>query len=455
MKGITNKKVNYGKPEMKIDLKNNIYFPGEIVKGHIYLKSGNYLNKGVIIYTIYGQEKITRNNKYKIECNNSTKIFYSSLQYPGLIKYSILKGITIPFQIDLPSYILPSFEFSVITNNNNNYGYIKNYLQIEIPELNLVKQKFIIIRRPMIKFNSPLSFQNEINSKIFGLFNKGSPILKTSFDKNFYFFNEEIIIKINFNNNNSKFCIKCIKIKLIRNVVFKLKENNDDSKINDLIFSDKLFCKSININEKVDLNDKNKDIIFEEKIKIKEPESVFNKHSVDYLNLGLRDKSNLILFLPSFDSSLFKCEYLISIEGIYHTLFRINNIIINMPISVYHKIEGSNNKDNEFNLFNSNINLNEENNENYKNEEKKENNENEDKLFSKPGFNKKDNNNQKNKDKDIKKYNINKNAKKNIIEEEEVKTYRNDKEKEWNNNITNGQIIPELYKVGDIYEKNK
>ena len=448
MKGITNKKVNYGKPEMKIDLKNNIYFPGEIVKGHIYLKSGNYLNKGVIIYTIYGQEKITRNNKYKIECNNSTKIFYSSLQYPGLIKYSILKGITIPFQIDLPSYILPSFEFSVITNNNNNYGYIKNYLQIEIPELNLVKQKFIIIRRPMIKFNSPLSFQNEINSKIFGLFNKGSPILKTSFDKNFYFFNEEIILKINFNNNNSKFYIKFVRIKLIRNIVYKLKENIDDSKINDLIFSDELFCKNININEKMDINDINKDIIFEEKIKIKEPENVFNKHSVDYLNLGLRDKSNLILFLPSFDSSLFKCEYIINIEGIYDTLFPIDNLIINMPISVYHRIENSNNEDNEFNLFNSNINLNEE------IKEKEENNENEDGLIPKPGFNKKENNNQK--DKHIKNYNINRSAKKNIIEEEEeVKTYRNDKEKEWNNNITNGQIIPELYKVDDINEKNK
>jgi len=442
------REVDFGKPKMEIALKNNIYFPGEIIKGHIYLKSGNYLNKGIIIYTIYGQEKITQNNKYKIECNNSTKIFYSSLQYPGLIKYSILKGITIPFQIDLPSYILPSFEFSVITNNNNNYGYIKNYLQIEIPELNLVKQKFIIIRRPMIKFNSPLSFQNEINSKIFGLFNKGSPILKTSFDKNFYFFNEEIIIKINFNNNNSKFYIKFIRIKLIRNVVYKLKENNDDSKINDLIFSDELFCKNININEKMDINDINKDIIFEEKIKIKEPENVFNKHSVDYLNLGLRDKSNLILFLPSFESSLFKCEYIINIEGIYDTLFPIDNLIINMPISIYHRIENSNNEDNEFNLFNSNINLNEE------NKEKEENNENEDGLIPKPGLNKKENNNQK--DEHIKNYNINRSAKKNIIEEEEeVKTYRNDKEKEWNNNITNGQIIPELYKVDDINEKNK
>jgi len=447
MKGIVNRKVDFGKPEMKINLKNNIYFPGEIIKGYIYLKSGNFFNKGVIIYTIFGNEKITRNNKYKVECNNSTKIFYLSLQYPGLIKYSILKGISIPFQIDLPSYILPSFEFSVTTNKNNNYGYIKNFLQIEIPELKLIKQKFIIIRRPMIKLNSPLTFESERNEKVFGLFNKGSPIIKTSFDKNYYFFNEEIILKINFNNNNSKFSIKYIKIKLIRKVIYKLKENNDDnSKINDLIFSDELFCKSINISKKIDINDKNKDIIFEEKIKIKEPENIFNKHSVDYLNLGLRDKSNLILFLPSFDSSLFKCEYIIKVEGIYNTVFPIDNLIINMPISVYHKIEENNNENNEFNLFNSK-NLNEEN-----DEKEEENNENGDGLIPKPGFNQKENNNQK--DKDIEKCGINNNIKKNNIEEE-VKTYRNDKEKEWNNNITNGQIIPELYNLDDINEKNK
>ena len=423
MKGIYGKE-NYGKPEMEIELKNNIYFPGEIIKGQIKLKSGNFLNKGVIIYTIYGQEKITRNNKYKIECNNSTKIFYSSLQYPGLIKFSILKGIKIPFQIDLPSYILPSFEFSVITNNNNNYGYIKNFLQIEIPELNLVKQKFIIIRRPMLKLNKPLVFQAERNEKMFGLFNKGSPILKALIDKNYYYFNEDIILKINFNNNNSKFNIKYIRIKLIRNIVFKLKENNDDPKINDLIFCDELFCKNINIYEKMDKNNNNKDITFKEKIKIKEPEKVFNKHRVDYLSLGLRDKSNLILFLPSFDSSLFKCEYIINVEGIYVTLLPIDNLIINMPISVYHKIEEGYNENNGFNLLNSNINLNEENDEN---EEKDENNKNGDGLIPKPGYNKKENINQK--DKDIKNNGINNNVNRNRKEEEEekeVKTYRND-----------------------------
>ena len=72
------------------------------------------------------------------------------------------------------------------------------------------------------------------------------------------------------------------------------------------------------------------------KIKLEEQERIFNKYNIDYLSLGLKDKSKLVFFLPSLDSTLFKCEYLIKIEGIYDSSFPIQNILINMPISVYH-----------------------------------------------------------------------------------------------------------------------
>ena len=420
-------KNDYGKPEMSIYLENNIYFPGEVIKGKLFLKSGNFLKKAIIIYEMYGKEKIKEENKYNIEYNNSTKIYYSSLEYPGLINYSILSGIKIPFEINLPSYILPSFEFSQNFNiNKNNYGYIKNFIQIEIPELNLIRQKFIIIRRPLTKLNTPLSFQAERNEKILGIFNKGCPILRTSFDKNYYFFNEEVPLKIKLNNNNSKFIIKNINIKLIRNVVFKLKENNDNDnmKIDDVIYSDELFNKDINLKAKINNNE---DINIEEKIKIEEPENIFNKHTIDYLSLCLRDKSSIILFLPSFDSSLFKCEYIISIEGIYDSILPISNLIIKMPISVYHNKEERIDENNEFNLLNS---INE--NDNFYQEINNDKNE----IIPKPGYNKEG------------KKLINDNLDKNINNEikEEVKTYRNDEEKEWNN-ITNGQIIPKLMNI--------
>ena len=192
--------------------------------------------------------------------------------------------------------------------------------------------------------------------------------------------------------------------------------------------------------EKIDMNNKNKDINFEIKIKLEEPENIFNKNNVDYLDLGLKDKSNLILFLPSFESSLIKCEYLIKIQGIYDSILPISNLIIKMPISAYHNINERKNENNEFNLLNSMNEIN--------NSYEKENNNKIEGLIPKPKYNEEMKNNENNNSYNIinnDNNNINKNENKN---EKEVKTYRNDEEKEWNN-ITNGQIIPELITIDD------
>ena len=392
---------SFGNPKMNITLKYNKFFPNDKIEGKIHLESGNLLKKGTVIYKIYNEEKIIKKDKINIECHNSTEVYYNSLKYPGLIDYSLTKGINIPFEIILPSNIIPSFEFSR-SPNNKNFGYIKYFLEVLIPELKLTKKKFIIIRKSQSPLNSPLSFKSEKNEKILGIFNKGNPLLIASYDKNCYFFKEEINLKICYNNNDCKLNIKNIKIRLLRNVIFKIKKKYKNLK--DFVYSDELFLKIIKVNEILNIDNKNKDIFFDVKIKLEEAENIFNKHKIEYLDLGLSDKTNLIQFLPSFESSLFKCEYLIIIEGIYDTIMPINNLIIKMPISVFHNknknqnIEKNKNSliDNN-NISNSKIN---------KKEDEKEN-------------------------------------------EKEIKTYTNEKDKDWNN-LTNGQIIPEFISNSDI-----
>ena len=119
--------------------------------------------------------------------------------------------------------------------------------------------------------------------------------------------------------------------------------------------------------------------------------------------------------------------------------FPISILIIKMPISVYHNQSERLNEKNEFILLNS---INE-------NKNEKEENIDNDKLIPKPGYNKEEKNNEKVDYNNDLKNNIDKNKK---MIEKEVKTYRNDEEKEWNN-ITNGQILPELININNDEEK--
>jgi len=237
--------------------------------------------------------------------------------------------------------------------------------------------------------------------------------LIVSYDKNHYYFNEEIGLKICFNNNNSIFNIKYIEIKLIRNIIFKLEDNYKDKRMKDIIYNDELFYEKIDMYMKMDSKDKNKDNILNKKIKLEEPECLFNKYNIDYLNLGLRDKSKLIFFLPSLDSTLFRCEYLIKIEGIYDSTLPIQNILFNMPISVYHNSDEVKKENNYFNILNSHLNL------------KERGNNNADGLFPQSNLNIQNKDNNENMNNIL--INNNRNEDENENEKEkEVNTFRND-----------------------------
>ena len=57
--------VRRGEPLLNISLKENDFFPGEIIRGNIFLKSWNLLKKGVINYMIFNKEYYFYNNESK------------------------------------------------------------------------------------------------------------------------------------------------------------------------------------------------------------------------------------------------------------------------------------------------------------------------------------------------------------------------------------------------------
>ena len=336
-------KVNSGEPVIDIILDNNDFFPGEIIKGNIFLKSFNLLKKGVINYKIFNQEFYSYSNETK-KINNKQKklnnIFEKSIVYNQLIDYSLSTGIEIPFSILLSNDIFPNFEYCLKKVN----AYIRTYLQIEIPELILIKQKFFIVKKPFKLLKSPLYFDIIDNFGFFGLLNKGNILFNVSYKKNCYKFFDRIPIDISIiNNSNNNVEITKIKIKLLRKI--ELKDN--------LEFKDLLFINEIIINKKLDKNNKNLNI--NTSINLEEPESLFNKYRIEPPDLNcsyISDKSKLIELIPDINSNLIKCEYKIEIFFSYNSFLRKkDDIFFVMPISVCNEQKLSNNDQNPENIL--------------------------------------------------------------------------------------------------------
>ena len=322
-------KVEEGKPELSISIENNnSFFPGEQIKGKIFLKNGNIFKEAVIIYEIFTEEKyITKNN---IERKKITNVFYTSIQYNELINFSISNGIYIPFNIEIPKIIFPSFAYFLPKNN----GFITNFLRITIEEYNLKKEHLLIIKKPPTVLDRPLKYTIQQNSKLFRIFNSGKGIsLEASYTNNCYNFFSEIFLNIRINKNKN-YDINKLNIQLVRIIIYKdIDDNKNSAEFEDILFENNI---NINNNEKDEIN---MDVI----LKIEEPEAIFNKYKLDFnlLNdLNIKDKSKLIYFLSNIDTNLFKCEYKIKVEGIYdYSIIPRENLILTMPLIVCHKKE--------------------------------------------------------------------------------------------------------------------
>ncbi len=327
-------KVNNGEALINIILEKYDFFPGEIIKGNLILKSFNFLKKGIVEYKLFNHEYYSYNEETNLNSNLERKniniIFTKSLVYNNYIDYSLSKGIKIPFSILLKNDIFPNFEYCL----SKVKGYIRNFLEINIPELNLTKQQLIIIKKPFMITESLLSFNKVENLNIFGIFKKGNISFNASYKKNCYRFLDKVpikvIIQINGNNN-----VNIIKIKnlLLRKIIFKNNNNINNIEIKYLLFNNQI---DININ----LDKNNNHLELDNYVCIEEPESLFNKYKLKIHNfyfLNIKDKSYLMKLIPDVDSNLIKCEYKIIIIITYSSSFKKGDVCLEMPIYVYHE----------------------------------------------------------------------------------------------------------------------
>ena len=347
----TSYKEHFGEPKISLILEKNHFFTGEIINGSIFIKSGNFLKKGIINYKLFNKEMYSYKDKQiNTESNKENLIFEKSLVYRQLIDYSLTREKKIPFKLLIPKNILSNFEYFL---GKNKHGFLRNFLQVDIPEIDLKIQKFIIIMKPFNLLELSLSFNAVQYLNLLGIINKGNLSLSASYKKNCFRFFEKIPIEINIeNNSNSSIDILKIDVKLLRDIIFK--SQNEDK---DLNFKDILYEEILTIDRT--LENENKNFKVNTELTLEEPESLFNKYIIDsiyYNNLYIRDKSNFIKLIPDIDSKLIKCRYIITIECIFKYFLKIESFSLNMPVYVYHYAQDiSDDENNKEKILNSNV----------------------------------------------------------------------------------------------------
>lgn len=304
---------------LQMILERVVFFPGEIIKGTLQIKTKNPLVYPQINYQIIQDEYWKCHGQSGVE---KTKIANATLNYPGLKDVPLKDGVSIPFTIQIPTFAIPSFEYSL----SDKVSYIRAYCFASINELSLQTQAFIIIRKPAILLESPLSFSLSSPTKVLGLFDQGPIKIEASYPTNSYGFFSFIPINIKIDSTKSKLKVKRLKTALKRKIKFlqHVKENSS------LIWVDDLFSVEEEVSEKL--------VNYNYNIQVIEPDNIYNRYCITNTGINFGDKRQIITFLPSLFTSMLLCEYYIQIDVSFDALINITTKEpkVIMPLSIGH-----------------------------------------------------------------------------------------------------------------------
>ena len=311
---------------LQIVLEKNIFFPGECIRGTIQLKSNQTLKFGQILYQVKQTEywNFKKSQSKNINKTNQNPIVNLLLNYPNLANISLANGISIPFSIQLPSYVIPSLEYSLVDKQ----AFIRNELNVRIDELNVLAGIFIIIKKPAMVLNSPLTINSTSNTKPFGIgfLDQGSVILEGVYPTNNYAFFSCIPLQISLKSSSSKIKVKQLKVKMLRRIKFLDHVKEDKN----LIWEEVLFSTVQGITSK--------DTTYNFNIQVIEPEYIFNRYALGNTGMNITDKRQIINFLPSVTSGMISCEYFIRAEAEYDSIIPMfKNPVLEMPLSITHQ----------------------------------------------------------------------------------------------------------------------
>ena len=284
---------------LKINLSKQTFIPGEIINGtfNFELKKGQknaILTRTNVILSFLTIEEIYYHIRKKRESTFGTAV----VDFPQLFEVKNNPNIKIPFQIQIPINMQPSFEY----HRHNMDASYRNFLKIQIPEIKAEGTIYINIKKLSTPLNTPLNLVERTHSKT--LFSSSDTILNVKYNKNSYAINSQIPFTFSIDFSQAKFNIKELEFTLKRKIKF---------------FDDKRKSLGEEIDELQNQTipgNKSKEQTENLVAYLNDPQEIYKKYAMNNLSEISGIKPNeAINFIPSMKAVFFECEYYIKVRA--------------------------------------------------------------------------------------------------------------------------------------------
>ena len=352
---------------INISVEKIIYFPGEEIKGFVYIQGKASLTNPLFIYSLVnvtisqifyyeydietkfesdtGEEKI----KLKIPFMDKVKEIENQLVYSTTFNYSqylgtnLIDGLKLPFEIILPKNLEPTFYFK--------NSFIRHVLTFDFYEFESKNSIGLIIKNPRYfslenkSLKEPLTVFKDMTKSKFIFFNQGKIAIYITSKSNSYKYGDKIPLDIIIDSSELNINLIGIQIKMDRYIQFNNK--NDKNSIREF-YTHNLFCEEIKFEEKknnykysITIIPKNDDFCWD-------PNIFYTIIEGNYLKMNFPE----VDILPFCSGGLINCIYLINVK-LYFDSMATTDETISIPLELYFNNNNSiDNNENKINISN-------------------------------------------------------------------------------------------------------
>ena len=355
---------------INISIEKIIYFPGEEVKGFVFIQSKGSLTNLLFIYSLVkvtisqifyyeydigtklesdlGEEKL----KIKIPFMDKVKTREKQILYSTMFNYSqylgsnLISGLKLPFQLILPNNLEPTFYFQ--------NSYIRHILTFDFEDFGSKNSIGFIIKNPRYfslqnkSLKEPYTVFKDMTKNKFVFINQGKVAIYISSKSNSYKYGDKIPLEITIDASELNIDLTGIQIKLDRYIQFNDKDNKNSIKE---FFTHNLFNQVIKFEEKkkcykqnILIIPKNDDFCFNSDV-------IYSIVEANYLKLQFPE----VELFPFTSGGLINCIYLINVKLNFDSMATLDETI-SMPLELYfpnnNNIMNNNGNNHEIKIYN-------------------------------------------------------------------------------------------------------